>query len=100
MCIVCKEVCWRFSRCNESREVLTRPQLCQICPNQTKGGEKTQAADRGLPNQADGEKTGKVDAGFTIIFSNLVSDRGQRHGSQRVNKAVTISGENHEVLIC
>lgn len=49
-------------------EVLTRPQLCQICPNQTKGAEKTQAAHQGFSNQGNRErKKGKVDTDFTII---------------------------------
>lgn len=49
------------------REELTRPQLCQICPNQTRGAEKMKAAHRGLPNQRKRERgKRKVDADPTI----------------------------------
>lgn len=47
MCTLCdaaKEVCGRISR----------PQLCQICPNQTRRAEKTAAARQGLPSEETG----------------------------------------------
>lgn len=88
-----KEVCGKFSGCTELGEVLIRPQLCQICPNQTRRPEKTQAAHRGLPNQGNRERKREGRRRFHRYSSDLVSDRGQRHGFQRIKKAVTISGK-------
>lgn len=93
LCDTAKEVRGRISRCPGLGEVLTRPQLCQICPNQTRGAEKTLAAHQGLPYEGNGEKRREGGPRFHHNFSNLVSARGQELRFQRVKKAVTISGK-------
>lgn len=64
--------CGMFSRCTVlgvgggGGGVLTRLQLCQICPNQTRAAEKMLAAHRGLSNQRKRERgKTKVDANPT-----------------------------------
>lgn len=74
-------------------EELTRPQLCQICPNQTRGAEKMKAAHRGLPNQKKRVRKKKGRRQSHYYSSNLVSDRGQEHRFEGVRKVVPISGK-------
>ena len=87
-----EEVCGSFSRCTELEEVLTRPQLCQICPNQTRGAGETQAAHRW---DSKIKRTGreKEEGRHRVQHhpSDLVPDWGQEHGFQRLKKAVTTS---------
>lgn len=87
-----EEVCGSFSRCTESEEVLTRPQLCQICPNQTRGAGETQAAHR-WDSKNKGNRQREEEGRHRVQHhpSNLVPDRGQEHGFQRLKSAVTTS---------
>ncbi len=94
-----KEVCGKFSRCTELGEVLTRPQLCQICPNQTRGPEKTQAAHQGLPNQGNKERKREGRCRFHHYFWSHVRSRPTARISV-CKEGCDYFRENHEVLIC
>lgn len=87
-----KEERGRFSRCAELEKALTRPQLCQICPNQTRGAEKTQATLRGLLVQRNRQRKRKGRHPSVHYYSpHLVSGQGQDHEFQGIKKNMTIS---------
>lgn len=96
-----KEVCGKFSRGTGLGGSINKTAAMSDMPKPNKRSWKDAGrTPRIFKSREQGEKKGEGRHRFHHYFSNLMSDRGQEHGFQRVKKAVTISGKNHEVLIC
>lgn len=81
-----KEVWGRFSRCNESGEVLTRPQPRHSCPTRQRELKRCRLHTEGSGDQ--GRKKHKGGRRFHHCFSDLCLYRGQELIFQHVKKAV------------